>query len=116
MSESTQLLDALRAEFEGADGSFLLKLRVDLMWDETSFAYLTGLMRRYVEGRAPDDDIPRWIAEGFWYLDVFVADWSSHPNFRARNPHITYDEHYETLRALAGWLFMGEPLFEREPE
>jgi len=52
--------------------------------------------------------MPRWIAEGFWYLDTLTRGWVSHPSF----PRVHSDEYYAAafarLRDLSYWLFVGE--------
>ncbi len=57
-----------------------------------------------------DTMLPRWLAEGFWYLSTFVRDHTSHPAWEhtiAREPG--YFAHaYARLDALASWFFSGE--------
>ena len=77
----------LQQEFEAREGSFLLRLRVDLRWDKAAFTRLTVAMlaccQAYDEGNAPATVLessrepqvaPRWLAEGHWYLDTFVRE------------------------------------------
>ncbi len=79
------LLATLRSEFEAEQGSFLLQLRCDLCWDPGAFARATRAMYAYVQ-QGPFETIPRWIADGFWYMDWFVRDWSAHTNFPRQYP------------------------------
>lgn len=105
---------ALRAELDAEDGSFLIKLRIDLEWDKNAFNRLTEEMYRYVRERDHDSPIPRWIADGFWYLDSWVREWSSHEAFPRPHGDVYYEAAYERLHALAFWLFTGSPMHEGE--
>jgi hypothetical protein len=105
-------IEQLRAEFEGEDGCFLLRLRVELHWDRDAFRRLTDSMLHYLQSDRDPERIDRWVAEGFWYLNHFVKDWSSHPNFPKPLPHEYYEAAYERLYDLSYWLFMGESLYE----
>lgn len=107
---------ALRRELEAAEGSFLIKLRTDLEWDRGAFDRLTAEMYEYVRGRDHDAPIPRWVADGFWYLDWWVEDWSSHECFPRPHGEAYYSAAYERLHALAFWLFTGSPMYEGEDE
>jgi len=104
--------EALRHEFEASDGSFLIKLRTHLEWDKNSFNRLTELMLQYLRERPPDAPIPRWVAEGFWFLDGWVRDWSSHPCFPKHHGDEYYAAAYERLHDLAYWLFTGASPYE----
>jgi hypothetical protein len=54
----------------------------------------------------------RWIAEGFWYYQGFVRDWTSHPNFPRPYGESYYEVAYKRLSDLAYWMFMGESPYE----
>jgi len=69
-------------------------------------------MHTFVSQRATEEPIPRWIAEGFWYLGWFVRDWSEHPNFPRQHDHTYYAHAYERLHDLASWLFIGQSPYE----
>ena len=115
--------EVLQHEFNAEEGSFLLQLRCDLIWDKAAFTRLTSAMlaccQAYDEGMTqptffgPAYDmarIPRWLAEGFWYLSNFVYDWTTHPAWnerRAREPEY-YRAAYERLHALGDWFFSGK--------
>lgn len=114
----------LQQEFNAHDGSFLLQLRSDLLWDKVAFSRLTSAMleccKAYDTGNDPptthwpgspyyDLTLPRWLTEGFWYVSTFVRDHTSHPAWRekiAREPDY-YDRAYERLFWLAEWFFTG---------
>jgi hypothetical protein len=122
----------LQREFNAKEGSFLLQLRCDLVWDRTAFTRLTGAMldccKAYDTANDPpttaypgsqyyDRTVPRWLAEGFWYVASFVRGHTSHPAWRekiALDPDY-YDSAYERLDLLADWFFSGQCPF-RDPD
>ena len=103
-SKALSFKDELNAEV----GSFLLELRCNLVWDKAAFARLIRTMQDYVEQTGTSETVERWTAEGFWYLDHFVQDWSSHPSFPRTHEQHYYDAAYRRLHDLAYWLFVGE--------
>ncbi|GGM24115.1 hypothetical protein GCM10011608_06210 [Micromonospora sonchi] len=82
-------MTVLRREFESVDGSFLLRLRGGLVWDRAAFSRLEQAMRLACEQRGGHDDLPRWMAEGFYEVSHFVAEWTAHPNFPRRSRRST---------------------------
>lgn len=108
-------LSVLKSEFSAEEGSFLLQLRRDLEWSKASFLRLVSAMQNYVEADPERANIERWVAEGFWYLDHFVKDWSSHPNFKRPYDPGYYEQAYERLHDLAHWLFVGESPYKDVP-
>lgn len=117
-------ISMLAREFS-ADGkdTFLLQLRTDLNWDKAAFTRLTKAMlaccqaydaqERRAAGVGESADmtpLPRWLADGFWYLDAFVRDWTTHPAWTERTAREQdyYDAAYERLHALAYWFFTGD--------
>lgn len=98
----------LRSELDAEDGSFLLRLRCELVWDDAAFARLTGAMEACCAAVEGCEQVERWQANGFWYLSWFVRDWVGHPSF----PRQHADEHYASacsrLEELAYWFFFGE--------
>jgi hypothetical protein len=105
-------LQQLKAEFDGEADSFLIQLRVDLHWNRQAFARLVDTMQRYLETERDPEHLPRWVAEGFWFLDHFVRDWTSHPNFPRHFGEDYYEAALERLHDLAYWLFVGESPYE----
>ena len=99
---------ALRDEFNAEKGSFLLQLRCDLLWDPAAFRRLTREMLAYAQTREPESDLPRWVADGFWYASWYVKSWSEHPNFPRPLPAEYYEAAYERLSDLAFWVFTGQ--------
>lgn len=104
----------LRYEFEAGPESFLLQLRCDLHWDRQAFNRLTAAMYALVRERDAEEPIQRWIAEGFWYLDTSVRDWSQHESFPREHESAYYEKAYELLHNLAYWLFVGESPCEED--
>ncbi|GAA2600504.1 hypothetical protein GCM10010435_94850 [Winogradskya consettensis] len=101
-------LTLLRREFEGTEGSFLLCLRGEgLVWDRAAFSRLGQAMRSACEQYEDRDDLPRWMAEGFYETSHCVAEWTSHPNFPRPEPVQYYQDCLERLRDLADWFFRG---------
>jgi hypothetical protein len=100
-------LMVLRQEFEAVEGSFLLRLRGDLAWDRAAFSRLERAMRLVCVQQEGYDDVPRWMAEGFYDVSHFVAEWTSHPNFPRPEPAEYYQDCLERLRDLADWFFRG---------
>jgi hypothetical protein len=112
----------LEHEFSADDGSFLIQMRCDLTWDKATFTRLTEAMlacckaydardeRPTLMGSAYDKtQVPRWLADGFWYLSFYVKDWTTHPNWeRTTAPEQEYyDRAYVRLFDLATWFFTG---------
>jgi hypothetical protein len=110
-------------EFNAEEGSFLLQLRCELVWDRAAFTRLTQAMlaccqaydettqRSTVLWHVSDPRyIPRWLAEGFWYVHDFVEGHTSHPAWKGKiaADQSYYDRAYERLRALADWFFTGQ--------
>jgi hypothetical protein len=100
-------LDLLRHEFEANEGSFLLQLRVDHLWDRAAFTRLTEAMRECCEQHDSMVMVERWLAEGYWFLSSVVRDISEHPNFRRPFEADYYARAYQRLWNLADWFFTG---------
>jgi tetratricopeptide (TPR) repeat protein len=98
--------DILRREFYAEEGSFLIQLRVRLEWDWAAFRRLTGAMYDVADEAKGKPSIETWVAQGFWYCDTFIRDWTSHPNF-LRPPEEAYRDALELLSKLASFLFTG---------
>jgi hypothetical protein len=102
----------LRREFDAEEGSFLLQLRCDLVWDKAAFSRLVAAMEKCAVGHEGRQVIARWIAEGFWYLEKFVPEHCGHPAFPRRHGDEYYESAYERLRDLSYWLFVGESVYQ----
>jgi hypothetical protein len=115
-------LTVLQHEFSAEDGSFLLQLRTDMTWDTAVFSRLTAAMLACCQAYDLDDAaptllgsaydktiLPRWLAEGFWYVATFVKGHTSHPAWRERSARepTYYERAYRRLEDLADWFFTG---------
>ncbi|MBB2948976.1 hypothetical protein FB565_008762 [Actinoplanes lutulentus] len=100
-------LTVLRQEFDATEGSFLLRVRCDLVWDRAAFSRLERAMRVSCEQYESRDDLPRWLVEGFWDVSQSVADWTAHPNFPRPHPAQYYEDCLARLQDLADWFFRG---------
>ncbi|HEX7643428.1 MAG TPA: hypothetical protein VF472_14575 [Burkholderiaceae bacterium] len=99
--------EILKREFDAEEGSFLLRARCELTWDWAAFRRLTRAMYCVAQECRGRDAIETWVAQGFWHCDVFIREWTSHPNF----PKPVSQEHADALgliRDLAYFLFIGE--------
>jgi hypothetical protein len=101
-------LAVLEKEFRAEDGSFLLQLRVNLIWDKEAFLRLSDAMKKYCENHSQETKVDKWIAEGFWWMQLFTRDWSSHPNFPRKQPPEYYEKACKLLDDLAYWFFIGQ--------
>jgi hypothetical protein len=64
----------------------------------------------YPHHNGNDTMLPRWLADGFWYLSTFVRGHTSHPAWEkiiAQEPEY-FSHAYERLDDLASWFFRGE--------
>lgn len=98
----------LRQEFDGEDGSFLITLRCGLKWDEEAYDRLVQLMKRCIADLEGMEEIPRWIANGFWFTDSFVMSWTSHPDFPREQDQAYYDDAWSEISCLAHALFVDD--------
>jgi hypothetical protein len=111
----TEYEPILRQEFAAEEGSFLLQLRCDLVWDQAAFLRLVGAMEQCARDHEGRQTIERWIAEGFWFCGQYIKNWSTHPSFPKPHGDTYYEEAYERLWDLSHWLFVGRSPFEGEP-
>jgi hypothetical protein len=102
----------LRREFDEEEGSFMLRLRCELEWDKVAFSRLVRAMERCAVDNSGRQSLERWIAEGFWSLEDFLPEWTSHPNFPRPHGESYYQAAHQRLRDLAYWLFVGESPYE----
>jgi hypothetical protein len=57
------------------------------------------------------DTIERWIAEGFWYCDTWISDWTNHPNF-PRPPEQAHKDAIGLIHDLSWFLFSGNSPYQ----
>jgi hypothetical protein len=101
-------LAVLRREWDAEEGSFLLRLRGDLVWDRAAFSRMERAMRAVCAACQGREELPRRLAEGYHYVTHFVPEWTSHPHFPRPEPAEYYEDCLERLRDLADWFFRGE--------
>ena len=102
----------LKHEFSAEPGSFLLALRSDLRWDQEAFARLERAMRAVCERVQGDEQLPRWLAEGYYQVATQVPSWTAHPNFPRPQPDDYFASCIERLTDLADWFFWGEHAYQ----
>jgi len=101
-------LDLLHREFEADQGTFLLSLRGEgLVWDKAAFSRFEKAMRWACEHFQDEDQLDRWMAEGFHDVSWFVREWTSHPNFPRPEPEQYYNDCIQRIGDLADWFFRG---------
>ncbi|WP_017594924.1 hypothetical protein [Nocardiopsis potens] len=101
-------VQVLRHEFEAREGSFLIRLRGDLVWGRAAFTRLERAMRAVCERCEGAELLERWLAEGFHEMGTWVRDWSTHPAFPRPTPESYHSACLERLEDLADWFFRGE--------
>ncbi|MEI7685173.1 MAG: hypothetical protein WCL32_09110 [Planctomycetota bacterium] len=100
-------MDILKREFTAQDGSFLIQLRPNLIWDKEAFSTLAAAMETCCKQCEQQETLDRWMVEGFWYMSWFVREWTSHPNFPRPLPLQYYEQSLRRLEALSYWYFSG---------
>ena len=98
----------LKNEFDAEDNSFLIQLRCDFRWDRIAFSRLVDSMKACCENNAESGNLERWLAAGFWYLQDFVKEHTSHQDFYKPYSQNYYEWAYKRLDDLAYWFFLGE--------
>jgi hypothetical protein len=100
-------LDILRDEFAANEGSFLMELRGELTWNKQSFSRMTTAMEECCKACNGRENLERWQAQAFWFIPLFVKQWTSHPNFPRPEPEQYYEKALNRLHDLAFWYFFG---------
>lgn len=100
-------LERLRHEFNAEEDTFLLTMRCECLWDPEAFQSLTSAMYDVAVEVHQYPTIEKWIAEGFWFCDTWIREWTSHPNFPRPNKR-EYEASLQLIHDLAWFLFMGE--------
>jgi hypothetical protein len=99
--------DVLKREFDAEGGSFLLRVRSELTWDWAAFHRLTSAMYDVADEARKKPSIDTWIANGFWFCDTWIKEWTVHPNF-PRPPERAYRDAIELIHDLCFFLFTGD--------
>lgn len=94
----------LQQEFDAEDGSFLIQLRCDFYWDKSAFTRLTQNMYEVAKDLENQPNIPKWVANGFWYVEKFTKEWTNHPNFPSPDQEY-HEDCLELLYFLCDYLF-----------
>jgi hypothetical protein len=103
-----QALKTLEHEFRSEPGSFLLGLRIDGVWDRAAFSNLEKAMRTVCERLQDAEELPRWLAAGYYQVATDVPSMTAHPAFPRTEPADYYAACIERLTDLADWFFRGE--------
>ena len=103
--------DVLKREFDAEEGSFLLRMRCELDWDWQAYRRLTSAMYDVADEARGQASIETWVAQGFWFVDTSVRDWTGHPSF-PRPSEEEYRDAIQLLHDLAWFLFTGESPYE----
>jgi hypothetical protein len=61
---------------------------------------------------AGDEQLARWLAEGFWYADSFTTSWTTRESWQGRDDLSEIEAGRERLTALADWFFTGQSPYE----
>ena len=102
----------MRREIDGEDGTFLIILRTKLRWDWEAFDRLTKIMFEVATEAKGYDQIDKYIAQGFWFFDTWVKDWTGHADF-PRPKKREYDDAIQLLHDLCYFYFIGQsPLMD----
>jgi hypothetical protein len=112
-------IETLKREFlevdpTGGDEPFLVKLRIDREWDREAFSRLVTAMKVYCEEHAHDEHVERWVAHGFWYLQLFTREFTTHPHYPKSHPPAYYEAAHQLIDDLAYWFFVGEHGYQDE--
>jgi hypothetical protein len=108
-------IEVLEHEFAGeSDATFLMRLRIDVTWDRAAFTRLEQAMREACAEFQERDELPRSLADGFYYVSYFVRSWTSHPSFRRPDDHDYYEACLQRLDDLASWFFSGHSPYDED--
>jgi hypothetical protein len=102
--------EELKRQFDSEEGSFMLIVYNERRWDWDEFKKLTWSMYQVAHESQRQSTIETWIAQGFWYCDTWIRDFTRHPDF----PHPERQAHnnaIELISNLAYFLFCGESPF-----
>ena len=72
-----------------------------------AFSRLEQAMRRTCAQQEPREQLDRWLAEGYWYLSVFVPGHISHQDFPRPEAAEYYEAAVKRLQDLQNWFIAG---------
>ncbi|MFI5800909.1 hypothetical protein [Streptomyces sp. NPDC051677] len=102
-------LAVLRQEFSENEDAFLSIVIHDRRWDKEAFARLERAMRGVCAAfeESEQQDLPRWLVEGFWMCVDWLPDHTAHPRFPRPEPSTYYEAALTRLQELQYWLVTG---------
>lgn len=106
----------LKDELNAEDGSFLLELRTNLIWNHNSFINLLTEINREYKRTKEDSKLSREIASGIWYISDLIKSWTEHENFPKKHSAEYYEKSFELINDLAYSYFMSESPYQSENE
>ncbi|MEU1475908.1 hypothetical protein [Streptomyces sp. NPDC005760] len=103
-------LAVLRQEFSEYEDAFLSIVIRDHRWDKKAFSQLERAMRGVCEAfeERGQQDLPRWLVEGFWICADWLPGQTEHPGFPRPEPETYYKAAVARLLDLQYWLVTGE--------
>jgi hypothetical protein len=75
-------------------------------WTEAQNEKNALLKKEIVKLDAQIANLETWIAQGFWFCDTWIADWTRHPNF-PRPPEDAYRDAINLVHDLSYFMFFG---------
>ncbi|MFE2669566.1 hypothetical protein [Streptomyces mirabilis] len=102
-------LAVLRQEFSENENAFLAIVIHEQRWDKEAFTRLERAMRGVCAAFEERDqqNLPRWLVEGFWQCVDWLPDHTAHPRFPRPEPSTYYEAALTRLRDLQHWLVTG---------
>jgi hypothetical protein len=100
--------EILKHEFGPSEDNFITSLRIKRGWDKDAFRKLVIAMGDYCKDHANTEVLERTIAHGIWYMEFFVENWTTRPNFPRKYTDSYYKTAYEIIHELAYWYFTGQ--------
>jgi hypothetical protein len=97
--------EILKREFDAEEGSFLIQARCHANWDWDAFRRLTSAMYDVADEVRGQPTIETWIAQGFWFCETWIQDWTRHPN--STRPPEAYRDAKGLVHELSSFLFTG---------
>lgn len=106
-------IEQFQQEIDAKEGSFLLQLRCHVHWDWAAFHRLTAAMYALADKAQYQDQVDKWIAQGFWFIDTALADMSQHIQGQAGlADQARFKDALELIHDLCSFYFLGESPFQ----
>ena len=97
-------LSELKQQFDAEDNTFLMTIRDELYWNWDQFFSLSSLMYQVADTFHHQEEIDKWIAEGFWFCDTWIREWTMHSYFPQPSPE-QHEGALNLIHDLAFYLF-----------